>query len=297
MSNQPDDPLVYYAAHGPITDPGQHTDLLAGLPYDLPALVEIVQGALIHVYHAPRYGIKLTPEREREAQLRHVARMLARIRELDPRPLTSARPPDRRLVANCRDHSVLLVALLRQQGIPARARCGFATYFQMGHHEDHWVCEVWAAEKGRWVRVDAQLDATQRVIYNVHFNPLDVPPDHFLSAGRAWQLCRGGQADPNSFGVFNLQGLWFVRGNLVRDLAALNKVELLPWDAWGLIQGEDRALCAADLERLDRVAALTQAGNEGFAAIRAAYQEEGFRVPPVITCYSRSGAQEVELEI
>jgi hypothetical protein len=297
MPDEPGDPLAYYATHGPITDPGQHADLLEGLPGDLHALVEVAQGVLLHARHAPRYGIKLTPEREREVELRHVERMLARIRELDSRPLAATRSLDRRLVATSRDYSVLLAALARHQGIPAHARCGFATYFEMGHHEDHWACEVWDAGRGRWACVDSTLDATQRVIHAVHFDPLGVPPGHFLPAGQAWQLCRTGQADPDSFGIFHLEGLWFVRGNLVRDLAALNKVEMLPWDAWGLIEGENRDLSAEDLARLDRVAALSQVGNDGLSAIRAAFQEDGFCVPPVITCHSRSGAQKVTLEV
>ena len=49
------------------------------------------------------------------------------------------------------------------------------------------------------------------------------------------QLCRAGQANPDLFGVFDMHGMWFIRGNVVRDLAALNKVELLPWDCWASV--------------------------------------------------------------
>ena len=61
--------------------------------------------------------------------MRWVARQLAAIAALDPRPLAEARLLERRLVGNCRDFSVLLAALLREQGTPARARCGFGRYF------------------------------------------------------------------------------------------------------------------------------------------------------------------------
>jgi hypothetical protein len=36
--------------------------------------------------------------------------------------------------------------------------------------------------------------------------------------------------------------LWFVAGSLVRDVAARNKVELLPWDAWGAQPQPDETL-------------------------------------------------------
>ncbi|MFE9664841.1 hypothetical protein [Streptomyces sp. NPDC005955] len=42
----------------------------------------------------------------------------------------------------------------------------------------------------------------------------------------------------------------------MRDLAALNGVEALPWDGWGIaaVEGdEDPAFTAADRELLDRV--------------------------------------------
>jgi hypothetical protein len=51
-------------------------------------------------------------------------------------------------------------------------------------------------------------------------------------------MCRRGLADPLSFGVDGFPdnfGIGEIRGNLIRDLAALNKVETLPWDEWGRI--------------------------------------------------------------
>ena len=64
---------------------------------------------------------------------------------------------------------------------------------------------------------------------------LDVPRDRFLVAGDAWAQCRTGETEPAKFGIVfaNLRGLWYVAGNLVRDIAALNKMEMLPWDVLG----------------------------------------------------------------
>ena len=96
--------------------------------------------------------------------------MLARITEFDSQPLTIARPLDRKFVGNCRDHSTLLCSILRQQGVPARARCGFGAYFMPNHYEDHWVCEYWNAAQQRWILVDAQLDQLQREALNIPFD-------------------------------------------------------------------------------------------------------------------------------
>ena len=122
-------------------------------------LCKIVQGTTIHIFWAKHYGISLSEERKTEVQLRTIERRLARTLELDPHPLTETRPPEKKIVGNCRDFSVLLVSILRHQGIPARARCGFSAYFFPNHFEDHWVAEYWNSEQQRWMLVDAQLDA------------------------------------------------------------------------------------------------------------------------------------------
>jgi hypothetical protein len=264
-----------------MTDPGEHAALFDGLPADVPALCQVVQGILLHIFWAERYGVTLSEERKQEVNIRPVAQKLARIRELDDRPLTIARPLDKKLAGNCRDFSVMLCAMLQHQGVPARARCGFGAYFLPNHYEDHWVCEYWNADKGRWVMVDAQLDALQRQVLEIAFDPCDVPRDQFLVGGKAWHVCRTGQADPEAFGIFDMHGLWFIRGDLVRDFLALNKVEILPWDGWGLIARRDEELSADDVALLDRIAALTLVDDPPFAEVRAIYERDArLRTPP-----------------
>jgi hypothetical protein len=281
-----------------MTDPGAHVRLLDSLPADIAALCRLVQGLMIHVFWAEQYGIQLPEDRKAELQLRAVAAKLGRMIELDARPLDQARPPERRLVGNCRDFSVLLTAMLRHHGVPARARCGFARYFIPNHYEDHWVCEYWNTVQHRWILVDPQLDQLQRDKLAISFDPLDVPRDQFIVGGRAWQLCRSGQADPTTFGIFDMQGLWFVRGNFVRDVAALHKIELLPWDSWGIIEARDQDLSADDLAVLDEVAELTCADVSAFARVRAWYErDQRLRVPATIRSYTQQGVQTIELAL
>ncbi len=98
--------------------------------------------------------------------------------------------------------------------------------------------------------------------------------DFFAQHGRMSDPGRYEHAFPDHFGIFDMHGLWFVRGNLVRDVAALNRVELLPWDCWGLINGEDAALTADDWALLDRLAALTRGDVAEFEAVRDLYERE-----------------------
>jgi hypothetical protein len=275
--------LQFYATPSELTDPGKHAELFANLPTDIASLCEIVQGIMVHIFWAERYGLSLSDERKAEVQIRGVAQKLARLRELDDRPLTEVRPLERKLVGNCRDFSLLLCAMLRHQGVPARARCGFGAYFLPNHYEDHWVCEYWNADQEHWILVDAQLDALQREVLHPPFDPLDVPRDQFLTGGKAWLICRAGKADPAQFGIFDMSGMEFIRGDLMRDVFALNKVEILPWDfGWGLITDDPIEVKGQtpDLHFLDHLAHLTLGGDEAVTELRAlCITDRRLRVP------------------
>lgn len=268
-----DEVISYYLAQGAMSDPREYGAYLKALPADVPGLVRVLQGLAIHIFWAERYGLKLDEERQAEVQIRPAAPKLARLLALDGAPLTSPRPFERRLVCNCRDFSLLLSAMLRTKGIAARARCGFGTYFMPNHYEDHWVVEYWHAAEGRWVMVDAQLDDFQQKVLGISFDTLDMPRGAFVIAGEAWRMCRAGQADPDTFGIFQWKGLDFIRGNLMRDLLSLNKFEVLPWDMWSALEPPVAACSEAQLAAIDRLAELTMAGNDAFPALRAAYAE------------------------
>ncbi len=287
--------LTYFAQQGLISDPGKHVSLFENLPTSIPDLIKLVQGVTIHVFWTERYGFAPPPERMAELQLRTMEKRLARTLELDPRPLTESRPIEKKLLGNCRDHSLLLVSMLRHQGIPARARCGFAAYFMPDHFEDHWVVEYWNAEQNRWALVDAQLDALQQDVLKINFDVLDVPRDQFIVGGKAWQMCRAGEQDPDKFGIFDMHGLGFVRGDFVRDVASLNKMELLPWDCWGVILNESLDN-PVDLAALDEVATLTANDVPDFEAVRTRYESDPrLHMNGKLLSYANGGMVEVNI--
>jgi hypothetical protein len=278
MAELDDQMLAYYAAPGPMTDlAGLPADVFDGLPTDPVGLCRTVPGLVVHEMWANAYGFDVPENRLNDLQARTAVEMTDVIRRLDGGPLSVARPAERRMVGNCRHFSTLSAALLRHAGIPARARCGFATYFEPGKYVDHWVTEYWHAGERRWVRIDAQLDEVQRAAISPEFDTEDLPPGPFLPAGEAWQLCRTGRADPDTFGIFEFWGLWFVQANVVRELAALNKMELLPWDVWGPMTVQEEPDAAAK-SLTDTVADVI--GGDDTGAVRRVYEEnEGLRVP------------------
>lgn len=223
-------------------------------------------------------------ERLEELETRPARDIIGVIDRLDSRhrPLAVRREPAHRMIGTCRTFTVLTCGLLRRAGVPARARAGFAGYFD-DTWVDHWVVERWDAGRARWLQTDPQLDAMFKEMLRLDFDPLDVPEGRFLSGSEAWQRCRRGEDDPARFGIADMRGSWFVAGNVIRDLAALNKVEPLPWDTWGMM---DPTVGAVDDERtavLDEVAAVVVDGTS--EEWRDLYERDGLRVPATVTSH------------
>ncbi len=281
-----DDLLAYYAAAGPFTDLGVFSEQVDTLPDNVGTLVHAVQMLLVHRFWAQAYKVDVTPEREKEQGYHGAEAMLARAMQLDPAPIGAIRLPAARLLVNCRHFATMLCSFLRRKGIPARARCGFSIYFEPGKYVDHWVCEYWNADDARWVQVDAQLDSLQRSAVQADFDPLDVPRDRFLVAGAVWQGIREGTIDPGRCGIADMWGDWFVRGDLALDVAALQRVELLPWEPFGIAKAPQSTIpdTSEILALVDRVAALTASGDpESISELLALAQGDERLGPPQAT--------------
>lgn len=293
--------MEFYANHGLMSNPREHTSMFSDLPDEIPALCKVVQGLLIHEGWASAYGVSMPENRNLESSIRMVSKKMDRILEFNNRPLIEPRPAEQRLFSICRDYALLLTTLLRQKGIPARVRFGFATYFfppNMVGYGDHVITEYWHAQEQRWVLVDAQLDELQSKAVHISFDPCDIPRDVYLTADVAWQRCRNKEADPKDFGFLpEYTGLWYVKGHLARDFAAINKMEMLCWDYWGIFERRDRDLSDDDLELLDQAAKLSLAGNEALGELRSLYlQDMRLRVPAVVKSWYVEDEEKYRLE-
>jgi hypothetical protein len=267
------DVLDFYAT------PGRFTLLEDGdfSSADVREVVEVVQGLLVYDTAAkPFYGVELTAEQGEAIHERDSARLLARARLVDARPLNEARPPGNRVGARCHAFSRLTVALLRGAGVPARARCGFGTYFRPGWFEDHWVAEYWNAANARWQMVDAQLDDTWRKMIGFTGDPFAITAAEFVTAGHAWKGWRSGELDAGRCGLSAIDehGAHWIAGNLRLDLASLNKVEMLPWDVWGATWEPGEQPTDEQLDLFDSVADLTVDPDSGFGDLRNRYETD-----------------------
>lgn len=188
---------IDFAVAGPLTRIDTvYEPALAALPREAVEICRLVHDLVVQPTDAK--GLSVPDERFAENQLRPVNGLIGALLALDAAPLTVARDPARRVIGTCRHFAVLSCALLRYRGIAARARCGFATYFQPGQGVDHWITEY--RQDGRWVRIDSEILGGSLVA-----KPEDLATDEFLTGGEAWAAFRQGHIDAATFGVYGTE--------------------------------------------------------------------------------------------
>jgi hypothetical protein len=287
--------LEFYAAQSQVTQPGQFASRVQAASGSLHEMRAAARDLVFHYRAGGDYAANgIAAERVAEIDTRYAEDMLGRLCELADVPLGQSRAPSQRLVGCCRDHTVLFLTILREHGVPARARVGFATYFAPGWYIDHVVAEVWDSGQQRWRLMDAELpDEWEDPATGAVLDPEDLTASQFLTGPVAWRACRSGAADPARFVVDPgldipvTRGWPYIRHNLIHDLAALTKHEMLLWDNWGWTEIDEPA--PEQLALLDELAAAT-IGDAPLARIREFYDRDGLRVPAQVTSYSPASA-------
>ena len=153
--------LQFFARPTAMTALGRHAALVEELPSGVDQLAQITQGLIIYDAVASELLRRATSPRNvsERSTFRPIEQVIMASSPWMTGRCRSPRPPDRRLAGRCHHYARLLVAALREKGIPAARRCGFGAYFNPGYFEDHVVCEALGAEaEQRWVLADPQFD-------------------------------------------------------------------------------------------------------------------------------------------
>jgi hypothetical protein len=284
-----------YRTQSAWSDPGRFGPLLERTPSDPEGIAHAVSAVLLHPFLAFERNVTIPDRAQDDKEVRGVEAMLARIVARHPGGLDGERAPDERFFCVCAGYAQLATAIFRAHGLAARCRVGFATYFMPGHFEDHWLCEYWTDDG--WRLLDAQLDDRYRAAMRLGFPPSDVPRAVFLDASTTWCRVRAGEIDPATVGLaaLGIAGDWFAAHSVLRDAAALNKIELLPWETWSIGRdfGPGRSVPPAHLPALDAVAARLHGSPDGDAA-EAAYREHPWlQVPATILSFAGGEPREV----
>ncbi len=256
--------LDFYRQYGPNSDPGALGWMLDGLPDSLPALCELVKRQLIHPSQRKEFRGALPPSGQNEdARFTAVSQMLAALHKRNEAGLVMSRPSRQRLVVSCRYHALLLAAILKHRGVPARLRVGFAEYVsdRKGKYVDHWICEVWSDAEDRWLLVDPDTKM------------VDIPRPDFKMAGDVWLSARQGFTYPSLYGVGRWWGWEPIRQNLIHDFEACLNLEPAYGDGPPLFRVKKSDLTQAQGQLLDEIAHLLKDPDVNLEALLRLRQE------------------------
>ena len=200
--------------------------------------------------------------------------LTAELFRLDERGFVKERQTENKIVVTCRYVSVLMSAILKAKGIPARSRAGFAPYFQKGISMDHWINQYYSEKENRWVTFDADGFYEEQ---GMPLSQYDMPADSFDWVAEAYLAVRRGRTDGRKYlyadrlGTCSLPAL--VR-YLIYDFHALMNNELTYSFIPAYLDGRLGELEEEELQELDRLANWLLEPDRYFDELCALWQQE-----------------------
>ncbi len=280
--------LAHYRKTGTYTYEGGYGNYFRSLPDEVSVLGRLICGQVIHrvtlqegntnanasflygdMERYPWYRMRC----EDDVFLTAPA-ITAELFRLDERGFVSDRKTENKIVVTCRYVSVLMSAVLKAKGIPARCRAGFAPYFKQGISMDHWINQYYSLEEGRWITFDADG------FYEEMGMPLtqyDMPEDRFDWAAEAWLAVRSGKTDGKQYVYADRLGtcsLPALARYLVYDFHALMNNELTYSFLPSYLTGRLDSLPEGELSELDRLAGLLLDPDRNFEELCIVWEQE-----------------------
>lgn len=278
--------LEHYQKTSAFTDAGPFAGYFRSLPDDVPTLGRLICGQVIHRItlregNAGANRNLLYGDMERypwhrmrceDDILLTAPAMVAELFRRDSRGLVPGRRVEDKIVVTCRYVSVLMSAVLKAKGVPARCRAGFAPYFREGASMDHWINQYYSRAENRWVTIDADG------FYEENGMPLtqyDIPRDRFDWAAESYLAVRRGKEDGGRYLYADRQGtcgLPALVRYLVYDFHSLMNSELTYTMLPVFLDGRLDRLTEGELEELDRLALWMTDPDRNFEALRAFWE-------------------------
>lgn len=260
--------LEHYKKTGTYTYAGFYKEYFRSLPDDISTLGRLVCSQVIHrvtlkegntnanasllygdMNRYPWYRMRCEDD-----VLLTAPALTAELFRMDERGFVKDRRTENKIVVTCRYVSVLMSAILKAKGIPARSRAGFAPYFQQGISMDHWINQFYNEKENRWVTFDADGFYEESGMFSFQY---DMPQDCFDWVAKAYLEVRSGKTDGRQYlyadglGTCSLPAL--IR-YLIYDFHALMNNELTFSFLPAYLDGRLDKLTEAELKELDQLA-------------------------------------------
>lgn len=278
----------HYLRTGTFTYAGPYLEYFKGLPGGIPELGNLVCGQVIHrvtlregntnANKDLRYGdMERFPwyrMRCEDDVLLTAAAMTAELFRMDERGFVPDRAVENKIVVCCRYVAVLMAAILKAKGIPARCRAGFAPYLKKGESWDHWIVQYFSEEENRWISVDADAFFDRETL---GFDQFDIPQDKFDWAAKVWLDIRSGVVDGNKFIYADGLGTNSLKAAiryLFYDFHAIMNNELTFSFLPCFIENKFETLAEEDFKELDSLAELMMSPDENMEELCCLWEHE-----------------------
>lgn len=287
--------LDYYLQFGQFTDPSLFEEILKkDLPDDIREIGLLIRKQLIHrstLKHGNtgsnkdlRYGdmTKVPWFRQCEDDIfPTVSAMLAELFRRDAGGFAFDRSEENKLILTCRFTAILMAAILKAKGIPARARCGFAPYFEVEGLDkdksyDHWINQYWNEKESRWITLDPDACLEDYIKFDV----FDMPDKSFDFPADAWLKVRRGELEGNHFiDAAGYEGLVTVSWQLFHDFHALMNNEILYQHGPAYLVNRMDKLTEEEFKELDDLAEFLQKPDDNFDKLKEIWEtNKTFRI-------------------
>jgi len=244
---KPSEELLHnYSRQSDRTDPGDFASMYDGLPHSYDSLNRIIKCLLIHPLEARQQNMKME-ELSYDGIAVNTEKLLELMVNQGHTELDCPVDAGNRLVLACFHHAMLLTSILRNQGIPVRMRAGFSRFYEKeyGIRFGHIICEVWDADKEKWILVDPD-----RGIVNMSENDFDY-------AYQAWDNIRKNKKQPGIYTSSISAGVKGIINLMILDASLILKEERVYWDLPGIVLQEIKQLEDLDTDMLSTLEQLS----------------------------------------
>lgn len=275
--------LDHYLKYGMFTYPGLYKKYLKSLPDDIRKIGHLLRWSLIHrttlewgntsTNSDLKFGDMTKVPWYRQPEDDNLVTATSIIAELfrrDARGLTTERKVEDKVVLTCRFIAILMAAILKAKGIPARVRSGFAGYWPWTKESwDHWINQYWNKKGNRWVTID--VDGS---FHNVGFDMYDIPDGKFDYSADVWLNVRQGKINENNFvNADGNKGLVVIAWELFYDFHSLMNNEIIYLHLPKIVTlGEFEKLSENKLKEIDQLARLLQKPDENFDELQKIWE-------------------------
>lgn len=271
--------LNFYKKTSAYTYLGNYTEFAKNLPNDIETLCILQRRQIFHpvtvmeaLNNKNNFEVSKTRLVFEDDIFPTACSMLNELLRLDNNYSIERKDKDR-IYVTCRGQAILLAAILKAKGYPARVRSGFAPYIaydSIAH--DHWITEYFNDVEKRWILVDPDM-----CLDSVKFNPYNVPRNEFIFGAQAYLGLRNKQYKDEEISFASVPptlGLKAAIRGLFYDFYSLMNQEGIFLHMPKYIKEKDFNLSEEEYKELDELATLLLDVDNNFSKIQDIWNNE-----------------------